>query len=118
MLFSTAPTDGPTPNATRMTDTTVEVSWKPLTLEMARGFVTIYSIMAVPITTTDTRQRQATQPMTVTMTTDPSDSNMVTLDGLEPDLRYSVTVSASTSAGMGPPGDEVVVDILGKLMCL
>ena len=107
-LHSTAPSSGPIPNVMRLTDTSVAVSWTLLTLEIARGFVTGYTITAEPDTSTN-RQRQA---MLLTVTAGPNES-MKTLQGLEPDLRYWVSVSASTSAGMGTAGMRIQVGLLG-----
>ena len=91
----------------RTSPTTMDVSWRPLTLSEARGFVTFYSIAYTP--TPNSRRRQAPQD---TMHVNASaDSSSVTVVGLDGDLAYSVTVSASTSAGMGPQSDTVIIEI-------
>lgn len=81
----------------RTSPTTMEVSWRPLTLSEARGFVTFYSIAYTP--TPNSRRRQAPQD---TMYVNASaDSSSVTIEGLDGDLAYTVTVTANTIAGSG-----------------
>ena len=87
----------------RTSPTTMDVSWRPLTLSEARGFVTFYSIAYTP--TPNSRRRQS-QTMFMNAS---ADSSSVTVVGLDGDLAYSVTVSASTRAGMGPQSDLMIV---------
>ena len=94
----------------RTTPTSMDVSWRPLTLSEARGFVTFYSIAYTP--TPNSRRRQASQD---TMYVNASaDSSSVTIQGLDGDLAYSVTVAAATTAGIGVESDAVVVDSLQR----
>ena len=71
------------------------MSWEPLTLEEARGFVTGYTVTAVP--TTEAERRRQEEIMT---TVDPSTSRVV-LNGLDPRLAYWVWVSVSGSTAVG-----------------
>ena len=81
------------------------VSWRPLTLSEARGFVVFYSIAYTP--TPNTRRRQAPQD---TMYVNASaDSSSVTVEGLDGDLTYSVTMAAATRAGIGVQSEAVVL---------
>ncbi len=81
----------------RTSPTTMNVSWRPLALSEARGFVIFYSIVYTP--TPNSRRRQASQD-TMYMNSS-ADSSSVTIEGLDRDLAYSVTVAASTRAGIG-----------------
>ena len=73
----------------------MRVSWQPLSLSEARGFVQFYTIAYTPIL--NTRKRQDS-----TMRVDASaDASSVNIDGLTEDLIYSVDVSAGTRAGRG-----------------
>ncbi len=90
----------------RTSSTTMDVSWRPLTLSEARGFVTFYSIAYTP--TPNSRRRQASQD---TMYTNASaDSSSVTIQGLDGDLAYSVTVAAGTKAGIGVQSTSLVAE--------
>ena len=74
--------------------TTLSVSWEPLTLEEARGFIQSYD---VTVERSDARRkRQGDGSMTV----DPGQSSVV-IGGLDPTAQYSVSVAAVTNAGMG-----------------
>ena len=73
------------------------VSWTPLTLSEARGFVIFYTIAYTPILSS--RRRQVSQD---TMYRNASaDSASVTIVGLDGSVAYSVQVSAGTRAGQG-----------------
>ena len=88
----------------RTTPTSMDVSWRPLTLSEARGFVTFYSIAYTP--TPNSRRRQASQD---TMYVNASaDSSSVTIQGLDGDLAYSVTVAAATRAGIGVESNGII----------
>ena len=89
------PRSGPSPNITRLSDSSIAVSWEPLTLEEARGFVTGYTVTAVP---TEARRRKRRHEEEIVTSVDPSTSRVV-LNGLNPRLAYWVSVSGSTAAG-------------------
>ena len=96
----------------RTSPTTMAVSWRPLTLSEARGFVIFYGIAYTP--TSNSRRRQAPQDMMRVNAS--ADSSNVTIMGLDRKLGYSVTVSAITRAGKGPQSRAVmVVARIGKI---
>ncbi len=105
-----------TPNITvnRLSPTTIFVSWKPLTLSEARGFITFYIIEYYPSLN---KKRQA--PSDIMRVNVSADLSSATIDGLDEDLNYFVRVSASTSAGGGvvssPHVAEAVRGIIGKV---
>lgn len=77
------------------------VEWKPLTLEEARGFITSY---IVTYSSADSRRRKrATGTEEV-----PGDQNSVSIDDLDPDIEYSVSVAAATTAGTGVGSDPII----------
>ena len=80
-------------NAYRLNATHVNVSWVKLTLEEARGFVTVYR---VNIFVLEGYSRQQSSYMT---TVDAESSHVVI--EVQPSFSYQVRVSASTSAGEG-----------------
>uniref|UniRef100_A0A1X7UYG7 protein-tyrosine-phosphatase n=1 Tax=Amphimedon queenslandica TaxID=400682 RepID=A0A1X7UYG7_AMPQE len=88
---------GPVRNVTfqRISPTSVNVSWMPLTLEEAKGFVTGYTVTLTP-STSNNRKRQSP----ITMTAEP-DQSYVVFTGLSAEASYSISVSGSTAAGTG-----------------
>ncbi len=89
-----APSVAPTITVNQISPTTIIVSWKPLTLSEARGFITFHTIEYYP-----SLNNQA--PSDITRVNVRADSSSATIDGLNEDLNYFVQVSASTSAGGG-----------------
>ena len=88
-------------------DIGLAVSWTPLTLSEARGFVTFYTIAYTPIL--NSRRRQVSQD---TMYSNVSaNSSSVTIVGLDGSLTYSVQVSAGTSAGQGVLSTAMVAEL-------
>lgn len=81
---------------TRLNSTHMTVTWTPLTLMEARGFVTGYTVRASPAMST--RKRQDNGEIVKVF---PSDASSGTLTTLQQGVTYGVTVSASTSAGEG-----------------
>ena len=92
----------------RISETAMTVSWRPLTLAEARGFVSHYTVSYSPAPQTAGRKRQAA----MTEIVEGMDSSMVIIDGLDPDTAYQVQVSASTGAGVGAVSEPVVGDPL------
>ena len=90
----------------RTTPTTMLVSWTPLTLSEARGFVTFYTVAYTPVL--NSRRRQVSQD-TMYMNVS-ADSSSVTIVGLDGSLAYSVQVSAGTRAGQGVMSIAQVAD--------
>ena len=81
----------------RTSPTKMLVSWSPLTLSEARGFVTHYTIAYTPVV--NSRRRQASQDTLYRNVS--ADSSSVIIVGLDGNLEYSVQVSAGTIAGQG-----------------
>ena len=80
--------------AIRTTATVMTVSWRPLTLAEARGFVSHYTVTYSPQIISGGRKRQAVMTEVV--------SGMDTsIDGLDPETVYNVHVSATTGGGDG-----------------
>lgn len=77
----------------RTSGTTMIVSWMPLTLEQAQGFITGYNISYQPISGVK-RQAQSVRV--------PGDSVQISITGLEPAVSYTASLSAATAVGSGP----------------
>ena len=88
--------------ATRINNTAIRVSWSPLTLTQARGFLTGYTITLTPISTSRKRQTNGA----VTVMAGPTDTSRL-VTGLNPTLHYSVTVAGRTSVGGGDDSPAV-----------
>ncbi len=73
------------------------MSWKPLTLSEARGFIAFYIIEYY--SSLNNKKRQ--EPSDVMRVSASADSSSATIDGLDESLNYFVQISASTSAGVG-----------------
>ncbi len=83
------------------------VSWKPLSLSEARGFINFYIIEYYP--SLNKKKRQA--PSDIMRVSASADSS-TTINGLDENLNYFVQVSASTSAGGGVVSSPQVVKSL------
>ena len=70
------------------------VSWIPLTLSEARGFITSYTVFYSPQVNRRKRQEPNTMQKTVS-----GDVNRTIIDGLDPNTAYDVQMSANTKAG-------------------
>ena len=70
------------------------VSWIPLTLSEARGFITSYTVFYSPHVSRTKRQESNTLQKTVS-----GDFNQTAIDGLDPNTAYDVQMSANTKAG-------------------
>ena len=90
---------------TRVSGTTLRVSWLPLSLVEARGHIT-YRVMVTP-TTGSRRRRQATQEERVCTLSSPcevpANESSVIVGGLDGDTSYSVTVMAVNGEGEAGP---------------
>ena len=75
-----------------LNDTAVRVTWEPLTLIEARGFIMNYTVILQP---QGSKKRADGSIVTIV----PYNVSNVTITGLDPKLAYSVSVSASTAAG-------------------
>ena len=110
--ITTAPPAPNGVNVTRINDTTIRVSWRPLSLLEARGHI-MYNVMVTP-TTSSRRRRQATQREIVCTLSSPcevpANESSVIVGGLDRDTSYSVTVMAVNSEGEdGPTSPPVTI---------
>ena len=74
-------------------DTSISVTWTPLSLFEARGFP-VYTVTLTP-TFTRSRRQSIVDGMIVIKT---NETNVV-IDGLDPNVEYSLTVAVGTSSG-------------------
>ena len=86
--------------ATRINDTAIRVSWEPLTLVNANGFINNYTITLTPVSS---RKRQATA---ITETV-PATESTVEVTGLQSNIAYSISVYATTGGGPGQSNDSI-----------
>ena len=103
---------------THVSDTTIRVSWQPLSLVEARGHIT-YRVMVTP-TTGSRRRRQATQGERVCTLLSPcevpANESSAIVVGLDCDASYSVTVMAVNSEGEdGPTSVPITATIPGRV---
>ena len=78
----------------RIYPTVMVVSWTPLTLSEARGFITSYTVFHSPQVSRRKRQEPNTMQKTVI-----GNVNRTIIDGLDPNTAYDVQMSANTKAG-------------------
>ena len=84
---------------TRINDTTVRVTWGPLTLIEARGFITNYTIIIQP---------QGKRADGSIVTTVPHNVSSTVITGLDPGTNYVVTITVGTSVGqLSSPSLEI-----------
>ncbi len=109
-----APSVAPNITVNRISPTVIIVSWKPLTLSEARGFITFYIVEYYP--SLNNKKRQA--PSDIMTVNASADSSSTTIDGLDEDFSYVVQISANTSAGKGIASSPHVAEnfrgIIGK----
>ena len=91
-------------NVQRINGTHMFVSWRPIPLLRARGFITSYTIRYQAVST---RTRQDS-PLEVAV---PGDRSSVTIGRLDQDLQYTVTVSGETAAGDGEFSEAMTVPL-------
>jgi len=87
----------------RLNDTHMIVTWTPLSLEQAHGFITGYTVSYEPAPNTGGRRKRQAGPRAETVSGTPA-----TIGGLTPNVAYSVTVRASTAAGAGVTSDPII----------
>lgn len=80
----------------------MSVSYAPLTLVQARGFIVHYVVEYEPKVGSRRRKRQAMRVLVA-----PEESHVI-ISGLNPKLSYTVSVSAATIAGQGPATASVI----------
>ena len=76
--------------------TAVSVSWDPVSLFEARGFP-VYTVTLIPFSLASGRAvRQTNEDGIISVTTNETD---IVIEGLDPDVEYSLTVAVGTSSG-------------------
>ena len=86
----------------RIHPTVMVVSWTPLTLSEARGFITSYTVFYSPQVSATKRQELNTMQKTVS-----GDINRTTIHGLDLKTAYDVQMSANTKAGSSSLGEMI-----------
>ena len=92
---------------TRTSPTVMVLSWIPLTLSEARGFITSYTVFYSPQVSRTKQQEPNTMQKTVS-----GDVNQTTIDGLGPNTAYDVRMSANTKAGASILSEAISVPVL------
>ena len=82
------------------------VSWIPLTLSEARGFITTYIVFYSPQVSRTKQQEPNTMQKTIS-----GDVNRTTIDGLDPNIAYDVQMSANTKAGASALSEMILAPI-------
>ena len=78
----------------RIYPTVMVVSWTPLTLSEARGFITSYTVFYSPQVSRGKQQEPHTMQKAVS-----GNVNQTTINGLDPNTAYDIQMSANTIAG-------------------
>lgn len=106
-IFNTILMIGPTGRVTvtgrRDNEYTLSVSWDTLSLEEARGYITIYNINL------SVYNGYCTLPVT-NITVSANNTNYTTSDPLVPYLSYCITVSAQNTIGTGPASNLLIIN--------
>ena len=89
------------------------VSWQPLTLAEARGFISHYTVTYFPQIIPGGRKRQEAMMVEV----EGMDSNSTTITDLDPNTVYEVQLSASTGAGEGNFSEPIQATLFLEGMC-
>ena len=84
----------------RINDTAIRVTWEPLTLIEARGFIKNYTITLQP---QGSRKRTGSIVKTV-----PSNVSNAIITGLDPKLAYLISVSVSTIKGIATSENTIL----------
>ena len=87
---------------TRTSPTVMVVSWIPLTLSEARGFITSYTVFYSP----QVRCQETMQKTVVS-----GDVNRTIIAGLDPNTAYDVRMSANTKAGASVLSEVISVPV-------
>ena len=87
----------------KLTYTQIEVRWKPISLEEARGFITHYTVTAEPV---------GSQRGEFSVTVGPNITRLV-MHGLSSALIYWITVSASTAVGTSTNNNRCLIKLSG-----
>ena len=86
----------------RIHPTVMVVSWTPLTLSEARGFITSYTVFYSPQVSRTKQQESHTMRKTIN-----GDVIRATIGGLDPNTVYNVQMSANTKVGASPLSEVI-----------
>ena len=99
LVISIAPNVAPRDlTVDRLSGTTMNVSWVPLTIVEARGFILNYLIEYSEVGSSRRRKRQTTGSLVEV----PASQSSVLINDLTPGVSYNVGVTAANSAGSSP----------------
>ena len=100
-IFITVPVSHPrNVNTDRINDTSALVTWTPLSLTEARGFITQYNITYWTVGS-DISDSESTIV--------PRDENSTIISGLDPDSQYNFIVSAGTVVGESNFSEPIIL---------
>ena len=116
-LYQLVPQYGPQNITGRwLNRTSIEVSWLALTLVMARGFITNYTVTIQPAQlTSSNRKREDTSKLLRVITSSSNETSIVIRSSLDPTLDYVISVSASTKIGESTNNINITLSALGKM---
>ena len=100
MLYTTAPAKVSDVTVRRLSDTSLTVTWRRLSLVEARGIVTGYTVLYRP---SEQQRKQAQQLMVG------PNEGVVIITGLVAEVVYSVSVQVATTGGMSVSDDITVL---------
>ena len=93
----------------RIHPTAMVVSWIPLTLSEARGFITSYTVFYSPQVSKRKQQEPNTMQKTVS-----GDINRTTIHDLDPNTAYDVQMSANTKAGASALSKNALSEVISS----
>ena len=101
MLLITVPVSHPqNVNTNRINETSALVTWMPLSLTEARGFITHYNITYWNVSSDISDSESIILP---------GDENSTIISGLDPDSQYSFIVSAGTVVGESNFSEPIIL---------
>ena len=87
----------------RLSATSIEISWDPLSTVESLGVVTSYSVKYRPV------ERVARRNLDDISTIVETSNTNIILNDLDPRYPYAVSVAAKTSAGIGNYSEEIII---------
>lgn len=94
----------------RINGISMRVSWTPPNKAESNGFILGYTITFSPVSENVKRKRQSSEMVSVS-----GDSNNVVITGLNPELAYEVSVTATTAEGTSER--ELLYNIFYTIFC-
>ena len=111
LLFLLVPSGSPTvSDIMRLDAGTIFLSWDPLSTDMSNGMITKYFIryrrVLLSSAGDERYQRDGSEEEYIVISTT---ALQVTIENLDPRLKYSIGVAASNLAGNGSYSDDIIV---------